>query len=246
MKKYFQVPWVSKDLIIIIFTTIGLMLAVIIGMDLSGAAEYVKTSPHKVLLMMGLFLSQSLILLLPLLFVTRKKHGLKLEQFGLEKMKIKKVVSETLKGYFLYLLISYFILVFIIFTNIKIPGYQLPKSIFEIFGTSDLELILTGTIVILIAPIVEEVFFRGFLLRAVADRIGLIWGSIITAAIFAVFHLQWQTVIPVFILGLIINQLVIRNKSIWPAIGFHVINNAIAFLVQILIIKDVIQIEKII
>lgn len=246
MKKYFQVPWSLKDLIVILSTVIVLIFTLILGIYFSGIDKYIGESPQKTFLLIGLFLVQSLIFLLPLLLITRKKYHLNLAQFGLEKMKVFQVIGEAIKGYFLYLLITYLIVVFIIFTNVKIPGYQLQQSVFELFGTKNIELVFAGIIVILIGPIIEEIFFRGFFLRTLSNKIGLIWSSIVTAALFAISHTQWQTIIPVFILGLIINQLVIKNKSIWPAIVFHVINNAIAFLVQILIIKDIIQIEKMI
>jgi len=58
--------------------------------------------------------------------------------------------------------------------------------------------------------------------------------------------MQWQSIIPIFILGLIINRIVINNKSIMPAICFHIFNNAIAFTIQILIIKDFIKFDEMI
>ncbi len=91
----------------------------------------------------------------------------------------------------------------------------------------------------------EEVFFRGFLLRAFSNKWGMIYGSIISAALFAILHMQPEVIIPIFILGLIINSIVIKSRSIIPAICFHAFNNAIAFTIEILILKDIIAIEEI-
>ncbi|MFA6991709.1 MAG: CPBP family intramembrane glutamic endopeptidase [Candidatus Gracilibacteria bacterium] len=246
MKKYFQVSWSIKDLAIIASITVILVLAAILGIHFSGVKELIEKSDYKIYYLSGLFLVQSLILLLPLLIYTWKKHKLDTENLGFTKIKPARALLEGLKGYLIYLLITYLIITLVIFTGIKIPGYQLQESIFEIFGTKTIELIVTGIIVVIIAPVIEEVFFRGFLLRTVSDHIGLLAGNIVTAAVFAVFHLQWQSIIPIFILGLIMNQIVIKNRSIWPAIVFHVLNNGLAFLLQILVLKDIIQIEKVI
>ena len=41
-------------------------------------------------------------------------------------------------------------------------------------------------------------------------------------------------------------MLVIKSKSIIPAIAFHILNNGIVFAIEILIEKQIISIEKII
>lgn len=251
MKKYFQAVWASKDVKIITLITLGLILLVIIPQTLL-TLGYLPEPPYysvfkdNIFYKLGLILLQEIILLAPLLIYTKKKYGLRFESFGLQNIGFFKSVFYAIEGYIAYIGITVLVTVFILFTNIKIPGYQVQESIFNIFGSGNLELIIAGIIVVGIAPFVEEIFFRGFFLRFFVDKIGIFYGSIVSALIFAVFHLQWQSIIPIFILGLIINYLVVKHKSIVPAIIFHVINNGIAFTLQILILKDIIQIDSII
>ena len=251
MKKYFQVAWSEKDVKIIISITLFLILlvaapSVLLKMGYLPEPPYYAVIKDNIFYKLGLLLIQEIIILAPLLIYTTKKYGFKWKKFGFEKVGIFKTIFSVFGGYIAYLGITILITTFIVFTNIKIPGYQIQENIFEIFGDKNLELIITGIIVIVIAPIVEEIFFRGFLLRFFVDKTGVFYGSVVSALIFAVFHLQWQSIIPIFILGLIINHMVIKHKSIVPAIIFHVINNGIAFTLQILILKDVIRIDNII
>lgn len=246
MKKYFQAPWSIKDVTIYIAIIIGLIALMVMGLNLSGASEYIENSANKSFFLLGIFLAQGLVILAPPLLLTAKKYKLKKDHFSIKKIGIGRTIYAAISGYLTYIGITIAITAFILFTNIKIPGYQMQENVLEIFGDGTLQLIIAGIVIVGITPIIEEVFFRGIILGTFVNRIGVVFGSIFTAGIFAVFHMQWQSIIPIFILGLIINQLVIRHKSIYPAIAFHALNNGIAFFIQVLIIKEVIRIDELI
>lgn len=194
--------------------------------------------------MVILFALQWIIALVPLLIFTRYKYKLRSAHFGFEKIGVRRMLGLVLTAYLLYLGISIVISALILYYDLQIPGYQIQKRILPLFGDDTFSLIVAGVVMTGLAPVLEEVFFRGFLLRTIVNRVGVVLGSIITAVIFSLLHVPWQSFIQVFILGLIINSIVIRGKSLWPAICFHSFNNAIAFIIEILILKDVISIEK--
>ena len=81
--------------------------------------------------------------------------------------------------------------------------------------------------VALIAPVVEEVFFRGLLLRAIEKR----WGSTIailgSACFFAGTHFQLAQFPGLLIAGLLFAWLAVRHgrlgPSIWAHIGFNTV-----------------------
>ena len=230
MKKYFQAPWTIKDLLIILFSIIFFALAAYFLLGSTGVS-------------LG-FLIQWLIILGPLLGFTYWKHKLRHEDFGITKVGIWITIKEIIKAYLLFLGLSFLIGILVLYYDLKIPGYQIQESILPLFGESNLDMIIAGIIIILAAPIFEEIFFRGFLLRTLSDKLGIFLGSILSAALFAIAHFPWQSVIPIFILGVIINSIVLKTKSIIPAIAFHIFNNAIVFTLQLLIMKDVISIEN--
>jgi membrane protease YdiL (CAAX protease family) len=85
-------------------------------------------------------------------------------------------------------------------------------------------LLLLGGIVV--APVVEELFFRGFVFAGLRERYGWRKAGLISAGLFAVLHFQPLMVVPIFLLGMIFAYLYHRSGSIWPAVIMHVLTNA--------------------
>lgn len=81
---------------------------------------------------------------------------------------------------------------------------------------------------VLVAPLVEEIFFRGFVFAGLRERYGWRRAAVISAGLFAVIHLQPTAIAPIFVLGLIFAYLYERSCSIWPAVLMHVSSNALA------------------
>lgn len=246
MKKYFQAPWSTNDIIVIFIISGLLIVGTLVGMDLLDVKSYVESSQYKNFYLLGIFLLQWILIFVPLLIYTLIKFKLKKKYFGFKKTGILKIIKLVASGYLLYLGITLIISLIILYTGIKIPGYQMQEKVLPVFGDGLYSIITAGVIIVLIAPFLEEMFFRGFLLRSLTNKIGIMYGSLLSAIIFAVFHMQWQSIIPIIILGLIINSIVLRSKSIWPAIYFHMFNNAIAFTFEVLLIKEVISFENIV
>ena len=85
--------------------------------------------------------------------------------------------------------------------------------------------LLAGGVVV--TPVVEEIFFRGFVFAGLCRRYEWQKAAVISAALFALIHLQLTAVIPIFILGYIFAYLYYQSNSIWPAILMHVATNAL-------------------
>jgi len=83
--------------------------------------------------------------------------------------------------------------------------------------------LLVGGVVV--APVVEEIFFRGFVFTGLRERYGWKAAGLISAGLFTVVHLRPLVWIPIFILGLIFAYLYHRSESIWPAVIMHVLTN---------------------
>jgi membrane protease YdiL (CAAX protease family) len=91
---------------------------------------------------------------------------------------------------------------------------------------------------------VEEIFFRGLLLREIERRAGFAAANVITAFLFMLIHVPnwlwmngyqaWMpaTALAIFLLALMLGLLVKISGSIWPSVGAHVFNNLIARLLQ--------------
>lgn len=90
--------------------------------------------------------------------------------------------------------------------------------------------VLMAGIIAVLAPISEEIMFRGILLKATSHR-GVWQMSLITASVFAAFHLFGLTgdilsslvlLLPTFlIMGLLLARLTLRHGRLGPAIFVH-------------------------
>jgi len=87
---------------------------------------------------------------------------------------------------------------------------------------------MIGTIVV--APLVEELIFRGPLLRGLARRYGALGGALLTSILFAVAHFNLRTAPLLFLLGFGNALLAARTGSLALPIVMHSIYNASFYL----------------
>lgn len=78
----------------------------------------------------------------------------------------------------------------------------------------------------ILAPLVEEIFFRGFLFQGFRAKYGWVSAMLLSSAIFAIAHLDPVSIIPTFILGNVLAYLYHRSNSVWPAVILHVLVNS--------------------
>ncbi len=86
--------------------------------------------------------------------------------------------------------------------------------------------LLTGGVVV--APFVEEVFFRGFVFAGLRNKWDWKTAALVSAALFAMAHVLPTSILPIMILGLIFAFLYQVSGSIWPAILMHMLTNTVA------------------
>lgn len=100
------------------------------------------------------------------------------------------------------------------------------------------ELILVYITLGVVAPVAEELLFRGYLFGKIRQYLPTSVTIIITAIVFSAMHLglgqleslQWNVAIATLLLGLSLGCLRAATKSIWAGIILHMIQNSIAFL----------------
>ena len=81
----------------------------------------------------------------------------------------------------------------------------------------------------LIAPVVEEMIFRGTIQGYLMRRCKNPWtGIIVSALIFGAIHMNPQQVLYAFLLGTVFGWIYYRTRSLLPVIVGHVLNNSVA------------------
>lgn len=87
--------------------------------------------------------------------------------------------------------------------------------------------------VVVVAPLLEELLFRGWVQPRLMRRFGDPAGFAITAVGFAALHLDApQVAPPILALALALGWLRLRTGSVWPGVLAHMINNAVALLLS--------------
>jgi hypothetical protein len=98
------------------------------------------------------------------------------------------------------------------------------------FGSS---LALALLAVAVIAPISEEIIFRGFTFRWLQGRLPL-WGAVlVSAAIFSAAHVGWAEptlFLPVFLSGILLAYVYAKSGSLWPGVIVHMTINIVGVL----------------
>ncbi len=96
------------------------------------------------------------------------------------------------------------------------------------------DVLLFVVAVVVVAPVVEEWFYRGMLLPTLARRFGTVAGAVSSSAVFALVHQEPILLPGLFVLALLLSWLTIRTGRIGPAIVAHMAFNATT-VVQLLV-----------
>ena len=92
-------------------------------------------------------------------------------------------------------------------------------------------LVAVALLVCVLAPIAEELFFRGFCFTALRRTLGMLPAAVLTGVIFGAIHLggtDIEFIVPLMVFGLVLCLLYVWTDSLLPCIVLHALNNALA------------------
>ncbi len=92
-----------------------------------------------------------------------------------------------------------------------------------------IDLAISGVALIVVAPIAEELIFRGFIFKGLRKSFGFIGATFVSSLIFGIVHGQLNVALDTFSLGLFLCYLYEKTSSIWVSIALHSLKNGIAF-----------------
>jgi uncharacterized protein len=105
-----------------------------------------------------------------------------------------------------------------------------PQTLRDLYqgGVSDVAILALAVVVA--APLMEEILFRGLLYTSLSARIGVPAGITITTLTFGVVHVctygtDWYSILQTLVMGLILTLLRAWTRSLWPCTVAHVTNN---------------------
>jgi membrane protease YdiL (CAAX protease family) len=113
-------------------------------------------------------------------------------------------------------------------------GIDEPDDLPEQLGVdeSTLAFVSVAVLVTVVAPIAEEVFFRGYFFTALRSWRGPWLAAILTGVVFGAIHAGSAPagyLVPLALFGIGLCLLYWRTGSLYPCIALHALNNALAF-----------------
>jgi membrane protease YdiL (CAAX protease family) len=206
----YSVPWKFMD------NWIGVVLLIVV--DLTIFIITLQSSKTK-LAQSALLVLLELAYLLPviLIFAWRDIHWKSLG-FGKFSWSTLNIGCGLLFGGYILIILHNALLFFL---GVDTQGEEIVKMFAGL--DSPFWFFLVGAV---FAPLVEEIFFRGFLFQGFRQRYGWQIGMLLSSAIFAAAHLDPVALIPTFILGNVLAYVYHRSNSVWPGILLHFLVNA--------------------
>lgn len=208
------VPWTSRDVAWALVMSVLLVLGFVI---LTGIGQRV-----------GLFIDPSVViifgtsvLLIPVWYFSIYKYGVTWADLGLRGFRPAAV------GMGCGLMLLSLLFNFVYASILALFDLQVQPDIAVMFEDTSFPfiLLLGGAVV---APIVEEIFFRGFVFPGLRNRWDWKKAAAVSAGLFALAHVLPTSILPIFILGFIFAFLYQTSGSIWPAILMHMLTNTVA------------------
>jgi hypothetical protein len=122
-----------------------------------------------------------------------------------------------------------------IWVNLQTPPQETVKLLAQ--SSSFRENALMIFFAVLVAPVAEELFFRGGLYRFLKSRLPANVALVAASFLFALSHFNLETFLPLFVLGLLLARLYERTGNIVAPILFHAFFN-LAMILLILLFPD--------
>jgi hypothetical protein len=141
-------------------------------------------------------------------------------QFGFRRPRLGSAVGWSLVA------IGGYIGITLIYELILQPTNEQPINTGDLLGVQ----IASCFLIIVSAPLCEEIFFRGFLYRILRGRLGLWPALVIDGALFGAIHVTSGGPLAVAViapLGFLLCLVYERSGSLYPCIALHALNNSI-------------------
>ena len=179
-------------------------------------------------MMINTFFIDIVVVIAVLYFVALRSRDA-ITSLGLRTSSLFKNISSGIAGYVFILPLLFAVLIFSVWI-LNLLGYKPePQPVFEVFMEEKRGgfLLFFVIFVSVLGPIIEEIFFRGFMYNAIKKHIGIIGAAFISASVFSLLHTNIVGFFPIMILGLLLAYLYERTGSLVASMTVHVVHNSI-------------------
>ncbi len=207
---------------------LSVLLALCVGTVVASIGlTYLPKTDIQITSFLALFIGQGFMIVPLLFFLIARKEPL-LQRLRIQKVAPAALLATVVLSIGIIIIVDEFDrLASLLFTP---PEYMNNLSSMLQFNSFGMALFLTAGIVLL-APLGEELLFRGFLQQFLEQY----WQDItravlVTSLFFAIIHMNPFWLIQIYILGLMLGYLTWRTGSIWAGFILHSANNFVALM----------------
>jgi membrane protease YdiL (CAAX protease family) len=221
-----HVAWTLRDMV---WASVAAAAFVAIGLALTAGAVAVlyvlDGSEMNITLWTLLVFALEAVIIVPAWLWGPSKHGGGWRSLGFRRFKLPQTIGLLILGMALILLVNP--LWEITRQELGLPAQP---DVLPLLGGGFGGLVLALALGGVVAPLAEEVFFRGYLYAGLRERFGKGWALVASAAIFTVVHFTPGVFPPIFVIGLVLAGLYEITGSLWPSIALHAAVNSLAFI----------------
>lgn len=215
----------SRGIEVSLVALFGLIVVVfLLQQVMTGLREYL--SPEGSLLKCMVIANQLVSILLPVLsFITVFRLPGR-DALGLYKPPLLKTLIAVAGG---------FVLIYAV--NSVLPRLVPPTQVYTDTSSSIVaygsvwELLLVVLTISIVAPLADELFFRGLVLRSFMTRYGKVLAVLMVGFLTALFHtLEPFKLLHSFLMGVLFASAVVWTRSLWTSVVLHSLHNSLSLL----------------
>jgi membrane protease YdiL (CAAX protease family) len=226
-----DVPWGSRQFLLAALVATGpvvalWLLSLLLPSDYTEeSADEIATAGSALFLVVFTLLTDGWFVLWSWFFSLRRPR-LPLASWGLRSpgLRILWLVPATLVA--VYILNTAYEVIYQLLAGSSTPQ----QEIVEMFPRDASGVVMFAFMAVVVAPLMEELVFRGFVFQAFAASFGVIPGVVASAAVFSVIHGQATVFVPLFVLGVALAWTFHATKSLWTPIALHAVFNGLSVL----------------
>lgn len=157
-----------------------------------------------------------------------KKRRITLQDIGLQRLPTWTDIWMAPTGFIVYFVLSALL---IMLATSLFPWFNVGQVQDTGFSQLNLryEYILAFFTLVIVAPVAEEVIFRGYLFGKLKKFVPIWIAVLVTSLLFGFIHGAWNLAIDTFALSIVMCLLRLGTGSIWAPILLHMTKNSIAF-----------------
>lgn len=229
MQRAGRTPWGLRHILAIIaLTAAAWLIVIVVARTVAWRAIVGPTGAPTIGGALALTAVLYVVLYLVIIVVIRAAHGWKALGYRVPSAGAVLGVIAILPLW--YILLG---LTFLAASAVVNHGQPIPSNVSELFpgglkGVSHGDIALAFIVAAVIAPVVEETFFRGVLYQWLRGYTGIAPAVIVSAFLFGGAHGIWLLLPVLFVMGCVLAVVFQRARSLFASMLLHGINNAVA------------------